>query len=202
MSAAHDSHHDDTTTGPKIVAEHTSTAGKVVRSVMVERPTAARRDVPGRERQGLRDHVEALRAQPVHAAPLEGSACPRRCADRCVFVEERDRDRPVPGGEGHLPGALPRPAPPDAARRRRGPLRRVHVLPDRVPGTLHHDHPGRERLQGDREAPRGVRDRRASLRGVRPVCRGVPVRRDPDGHRRCTPGRSRIAAMRSRPRTR
>jgi NADH-quinone oxidoreductase subunit I len=39
MSAAHDSHHDDETTGPKIVAQHTSKHGKVVRSVMVVRPT-------------------------------------------------------------------------------------------------------------------------------------------------------------------
>jgi NADH-quinone oxidoreductase subunit I len=39
MSAAHDTH-DEETHGPKILAEHTSSAGKVVRSVQVVRPEA------------------------------------------------------------------------------------------------------------------------------------------------------------------
>ena len=39
MSAAHDTHDEDTH-GPKVVAEHTSSAGKVVRSVQVVRPDA------------------------------------------------------------------------------------------------------------------------------------------------------------------
>src|SRR4051812_2905465 len=39
MSAAHDTHEEDTH-GPKILAEHTSSAGKVVRSVQVVRPEA------------------------------------------------------------------------------------------------------------------------------------------------------------------
>jgi len=41
MSAAHDTHStDDDAHGPKILAEHTSSAGKVVRSVQVVRPEA------------------------------------------------------------------------------------------------------------------------------------------------------------------
>ena len=55
--------------------------------------------------------------------------------------------------EKNVPGALPRPAPPDAARRRPGPLRRLHVLPDGVPRPLHHDRPRGERRRRIEKRP-------------------------------------------------
>ena len=45
-----------------------------------------------------------------------------------------------------------------------------------------------------REAPEDLRDRRAPLRGLRPVRRGVPVRRDPHGHAASTPSRPTAAS--------
>ncbi len=52
----------------------------------------------------------------------------------------------VPRGEDALPRALPRPAPPDAARRRQRPLRRLHDVPDRrAPPTASPSSPRRAR---------------------------------------------------------
>ena len=48
-----------------------------------------------------------------------------------------------------------------------------------------------------REAPEDLRDRRAALRGLRPVRRGVPVRRDPHGHARARQARPTAASTRS-----
>ena len=132
-------------TGPKVLA--VTDRHPRVRTIQVVRPDRAGHELPRRDRQGPRHHAQALRAQPVPAAAQGGSARSKAGAPTDDAWKQRDRDRAVPGGEGHVSGAVPRPAPPDAARRRRRALRRVHVLPDGVPGALHHDHPGGERQQ-------------------------------------------------------
>ena len=110
--------------------------------------------------------------------------------------EDRHRDDRVPGGEEGVPGAPPRPAPPDAARRRPGPLRRLHDVPDGLPRPLHHHRRRGGARRPHREAPEDLRDRRAALRGLRPVRRGLPVRRDPHGHAASTPSRPTAASTR------
>ena len=186
MAAAHDDHDAaTTTTGPKVLVDKSPTATRAcARSRSCARSRRTRRSSP----------------RPRRASASRSSTSRATCSCRCKKLGARAKaGAPVdekwkneietvqyPEEKVDVPGALPRPAPPHAARRRRGALRRVHVLPDGVPGALHHDHPRGDRRQGHREAARGVRDRRAALRRVRPVRRGVPVRRDPHGHRRCT----------------
>ena len=50
------------------------------------------------------------------------------------------------------------------------PAHCITIVPEEAPDGTH------------REAPQDLRDRRAALRGVRPVRRGLPVRRHPHGH--------------------
>ena len=52
------------------------------------------------------------------------------------------------------------------------PAHCITIVPEEAPDGTH------------REAPQDLRDRRAPLRGVRPVRRGLPVRRHPHGHPR------------------
>ena len=179
--AAHDEHDEHETAGPKVLS--VSDKNPKVSTIQVARP----------------EPVEAS----FLAAAAKGIGITFKHFARNVFLPRR---KAVDLGKGGAPPDAPwrndietvqypeekvqyperfrGPPPADAARGRRGALRRVHVLPDGVPGALHHDHPRGERQPADREAPRGVRDRRAALRGVRAVRRGVPVRRHPDGHRR------------------
>ena len=89
--------------------------------------------------------------------------------------EDRHRDDRVPRGEEGVPGALPRPAPPDAARRRPGPLRRLHDVPDRLPRPLHHHRPrGGARRHASRSAPRSSRS--TSCAASSAACASRPAR--------------------------
>ena len=79
--------HEEHRRGPKVLAEHTSRAGKVQRTIQVVRPDAARHVVSRRRREGLRHHAQALREELVHCrcarrprarkagAPIDDSAC-------------------------------------------------------------------------------------------------------------------------------
>jgi NADH-quinone oxidoreductase subunit I len=132
-SHAHDDH-ELTTTGPKVLA--TSTVSPKVRTIAVVRPAAHDVTYLAATKTGLGITLKHFaknlfgRRRTVEAAQ-QGRPVPTTAFGRCA---ERHRDHPVPRGEGGLPGAVPRPPPADAARRRPGALRGVHVLPDGVPG--------------------------------------------------------------------
>ena len=127
--------------------------------------------VPAGHRRGPGRHLPSLREELLR----QRGGAPQ---------EDRHRDHPVSRREDAVPGAEPRPAPPDVARRRPGPLRGLHDVPDRLPRPLHHHRPRRGARRPHREAPQDLRDRRAALRGLRPLRRGLPLRRHPHGHPR------------------
>ena len=98
-------------------------------------------DLPGRRRLDealLREHARDDPRQ----APRPGARSVRR----------RDHDDLVPRAEAPVPGALPRRAPADDARRRQHALRRVPVLLDGVPRPVHLHRGGR--VPAGRQAPR------------------------------------------------
>jgi hypothetical protein len=188
-SHAHDDH-EPTTTGPKVLA--TSTVSPKVRTIAVVRPAAHDVTYLAATKTGLGITLKHFaknlfgRRRTVEQLNKGEHPVPTTAFDKVLSVVSPVNDIETiqyPEEKVGLPRAVPRPAPAPAARRRPGALRGLHVLPDGVPGQLHHDHPRAERRQGHREAAGGLRDRRAALRGVWAVRRGLPVRRDPDGLR-------------------
>ena len=97
--------------------------------------------------------------------------------------QERRADDLLPGGDARrLLADQPRQARPDAAPRRHAAVRRLQHVRDRLPGEGDRD---RGRLRPERRGPSEVsdplRDRLLALHLLRPLRRGVPRGRDPDG---------------------
>ncbi len=122
-----------------------------------------------------RDHQLPLRAQ-FHAA--YGASV------RHEEKRQRDFDDAVSRRAQTLFRPFSRQPPPDAARGFLGAMHRVLSVRDRLPRAVHIYRGGRVARSARREISGALRNRHAALHLLRAVRRGVPVRRDSDGHLR------------------
>ena len=115
-----------------------------------------------------------MRNLTLHVAHLMGFAKNRRAATTVQYPEERKT----------LFGRLSRQPSPDAQAGRLGAMHLVLSVRHRVSRAMHLYRSGRVSRSPRREVPVALRDRHAAMHLLRVLRRGLPLRRDQDGHLR------------------